>query len=101
MNKYGAKSVTIQGHRFDSIKEKNRWLELRSWEQEKKITHLILKPEFQLIVNKKLVCKYIPDFVYFEKGKKVVEDVKGMKTPVYRLKKKLFEALGYGTIKET
>jgi hypothetical protein len=33
--------------------------------------------------------KYLADFVYFQDGKQVVEDVKGVRTPVYRLKKRL------------
>jgi hypothetical protein len=36
---------------------------------------------------------YIADFTYFEKdGQQVIEDVKGVRTPVYRLKKKIIEA---------
>lgn len=33
---------------------------------------------------------YVPDFMYFEDGKLVAEDVKGYKTDVYRLKRKMF-----------
>ncbi|MBV5282188.1 MAG: DUF1064 domain-containing protein [Paludibacter sp.] len=34
-------------------------------------------------------CTYKADFVYYENGKLVVVDAKGMKTEVYRIKKKL------------
>jgi hypothetical protein len=46
-------------------------------------------------VQGKLICTYVADFKYLENGKEVVEDVKGFKTPVYKLKKKLVEAI-YG-----
>lgn len=36
-----------------------------------------------------LAVKYVADFVYKENGKTIVEDVKGFKTPEYRIKKKL------------
>ena len=34
-------------------------------------------------------CSYIADFVYMERGEKVVEDVKGVKTKDYIIKRKL------------
>ena len=53
-------------------------------------------------IGNKKVSSYIADFVYCEKyGSMVVEDVKGMRTPLYRLKRKWLEA-EYGiTVKET
>jgi hypothetical protein len=49
------------------------------------------------------VCDYVADFRYRKgpKGILVIEDVKGMKTPVYRLKKKWFEAQYGLSITET
>ena len=39
------------------------------------------------------ICRYIADFTYVEPGRGVVtEDVKGVRTQVYLLKRKLFEA---------
>ena len=53
-----------------------------------------LQVPFCLYVNSIKICTYKADFVYCDKkDKQIVEDVKGFKTPVYRLKKKLFEAL--------
>lgn len=34
-------------------------------------------------------CKYIADFVYRQDGKTIVEDCKGMRTPEYKIKRKL------------
>ena len=39
-------------------------------------------------------------FLYYENGNKIIEDVKGVKTSVYRIKKKLTEAIYDITIKE-
>jgi len=49
------------------------------------------------VVKDRKVGEYRADFRYVEArtGKLIIEDVKGVKTAVYRLKKKLFEAL-YG-----
>lgn len=57
------------------------------------ISNLRLQVPYELhAANGKTICKYIADFVYTEHGKEVVEDVKGMKTPVYNLKKKWMKA---------
>lgn len=62
---------------------------------------LILQPEFPIIVNGKKICKYIADFRYVNRDiETVVEDAKGVKTDVYRLKKKLVEALYGITVQE-
>jgi hypothetical protein len=63
------------------------------------IQGLLLQPRFGLapwrpdhsdIVT---VCLYVADFQYFTRdGERVIEDVKGIRTPVYKLKKAWFEA---------
>lgn len=35
--------------------------------------------------------EYVADFMYEQDGKLIIEDVKGIKTDVYKLKQKLFE----------
>ncbi|OQA06328.1 MAG: hypothetical protein BWY67_01977 [Bacteroidetes bacterium ADurb.Bin397] len=55
------------------------------------------------MVKEKKIATYIADFTYMEKGQYVVEDVKSdftRKNPVYRLKKKLIEAIYNLKIKE-
>ena len=48
---------------------------------------------FQVILNEKKICKYIADFkVTYADGRVEIVDVKGVRTDVYRLKKKLVEA---------
>ena len=101
MNKYHAKKTEVDGIVFDSRKEANRYSELRLTEKAGVITKLKLQPKFVCMVNDKKICTYRADFKYLENGKLVVEDTKGFRTPVYRLKKKLVEALFNIEIVET
>lgn len=77
----------------------NRYSELKLLEKAGLIKDLTLQPRFNLQEsfkkNEKSTWKidYIADFMYFdnEEQRTIVEDVKGYKTDVYKLKKKLFE----------
>ncbi len=91
-NKYRAKPVTVDGIRFASSKEARRYGELKVLERAGKIRQLVLQPKFKLTVNGHLICEYWGDFAYFEKAR-VIEDTKGFKTEVYKLKRKLLLAL--------
>jgi hypothetical protein len=99
-HKYGAKPVTIDGIRFASTKEANRYSELILLNRAGHIRQLELQPEFEHHVDGKLMFTYRADFAYFEGEKRVVEDVKGFKTPVYRLKKRIVEAAYHIEIRE-
>lgn len=94
-NKYRAVKTTVDGITFDSKKEATRYQTLKFMESNGFVSDLKLQPKFDLIVNEKKVGFYKADFQYIENGKRVVEDVKGMKTPVYNLKKKMIKAI-YG-----
>jgi len=50
------------------------------------------QPRYELRVNGMLIGRYVADFEYSQEGKRVVEDCKGVKTAVYRLKKLLMKA---------
>lgn len=102
MNKYHNKKVIYNGITFDSIKEKNRYIELKLLERAGVIKDLKLQYEFELqpafILNKKKIRKisYIADFFYFDNklNDYVVEDVKSeitKKDKIYCLKKKMFQ----------
>jgi len=80
------------GHMHASVKEASRCNELHLLERAGKIERLEQQPQFPVEINAKRVCVYKADFAYFEGGRRVVEDVKGYKTDVYKLKKKLVEA---------
>ena len=98
-NKYSNKKVILDNIKFDSKKESNRYVELKMLEKAGLIKELELQKEFILLPSFKKNGKtyrkttYKADFYYFDNhlGKYIVEDVKGFKTDVYKLKKKLFE----------
>ena len=94
--KYGNIKVEFDGHKFDSKREANRYIYLKSLEKKRVIEKLAIHPEFVLEVKGMIICKYIADFSYFSDGKFIVEDVKSKftkKISTYRLKKKLLLAL--------
>lgn len=95
-HKYGIAPVeqrTVDGIVFDSQAEARRYGELKLLERGKFIHKLELQPCYPIQVNGKHICTYVGDFRYFEGGLRVLEDVKGMQTPEFKLKKKLVEAL--------
>lgn len=101
MSKYHNIKTKIDDIEFSSRKEGNRYAELKLLQKAGVISNLKLQPRYLLQeeygINGRKVRKieYVADFEYYdkEKKKKVVEDVKSpaTKTPVYRIKKKLFE----------
>lgn len=95
MSKYNAVKTEIDGYVFDSRREAARYSELRIMEKAGEIIDLELQPQYPCTINGKLICKYIADFRYtsVKRGNVVIEDAKGFKTPVYRLKKKMVEAI--------
>ena len=106
-SKFHAQKTTVDGITFDSRKEAYRYLVLKGMEEDGTIEDLRRQVRYELIPAFDVDgrhCRpvfYVADFVYVEDGKEVVEDVKGMRTDVYRLKSKLF-ARRYGkAIKET
>lgn len=111
-NKYGNRKTVVNGIEFDSRKEAVRYQELRLLERAGKISGLRLQERFILIPSQreastevyksgpqkgrrkpgKLLekeCSYIADFCYTENGEIVVEDTKGFRTEVYKIKRKL------------
>jgi hypothetical protein len=97
IQKYKNIKTTVDGVTFDSKKEAQRYLALKKMKDEGLIRDLELQPAFECVVNGKKVCKYLADFAYWNVPNecKVVEDVKsrGTITPIYRVKKKLVEAI--------
>jgi len=65
------------------------------------IQGLELQPEFELVVNGYLICKYRGDFRYTEEGKEIIHDCKGFRTKEYKIKKKLMSALYAIDVRET
>ena len=94
-NKYHARKTIADGIVFDSAAESRRWMELKMLQRAGMITGLTRQVPFELVPSQKGAKEtyrpvtYRADFVYYEDGKMVVEDVKGCKTDVYEIKKKL------------
>ncbi len=94
-SKYNAKITIVDGKKFASKKEANRYIELRAMERAGFIKDLKLQVRFKIEVNKTLICTYVADFVYVKTDKpdiQVIEDVKGFRTREYTIKKKLLFA---------
>lgn len=97
INKYHAKKIKIDGIQFDSKSESERYSELLILQKAGVIKNLVLQPKFELQASFKYQGKaqraiyYIADFQYETKdGKIIVEDVKGMETTEFKIKKKMF-----------
>lgn len=95
MNKYRNKPIQVDGIRFASKAEAKRYGELTLLEKAGEIADLKVHPSFYLTVNGIEVCKYVADFAYWVvpgNRKYVVEDVKGVRTRDFVIKKKLMLA---------
>ena len=111
-HKYGNRKVAVDGIAFDSIREARRYKQLKLLLLAGEIVCLQMQVPFELVpaqyeetgevyskgprkgqpkqgkcIEKSVV--YVADFVYFENGKRVVEDTKGVRTPEYIIKRKL------------
>lgn len=102
-NKYHARRVTVDGERFDSQAEYRRYQMLLLQERGGDIRNLKRQVRFDLVVNGVNIGYYKADYEYdlITTGAHIVEDCKGVRTPVYRLKKKLMKALHGIDILET
>ena len=97
-SKFGAKKTVVDGIKFDSKWESERYGQLKAMERGGIVTDLELQVKYDIIINDIKICKYIADFVYKEESpggeiKEVVEDAKGFETPEFKLKKKLMKAV--------
>lgn len=114
-NKYKNEKVEFDGFKFDSKRERDRYIILKDAEKQGLISELKLQPTFTLIdaiyheetvqlkTKQKIVkrCDQLPitykaDFSYIKDGKLTVEDVKGseyMVTEVFKIKEKLMYAI--------
>ena len=107
-NKYYSKKISADGMIFDSKKEFKRWNELRLLEKTGQIRDLKRQVKFVLIPAQRepdtrgpkggikpgrlleREVSYVADYTYTDKdGIMHVEDAKGFRTEVYRIKKKM------------
>lgn len=99
-NKFGAKKTVIDGETFDSKAESNRWAELRRMEKAGLISNLERQPRFNLkcgdrpiLLDSGRQAFYKADFAYWNGSERVIEDVKGVATPEYKLKRAIVHAM--------
>jgi len=101
-SKYRNVKTESSGIVFDSKKESKRYEELKLMERAGEIRNLTLQPKYPIIVEGIKICVYRADFTYQTKqGQTVVEDVKGIRTQAYGIKKKLMRAVYSIEILET
>jgi hypothetical protein len=103
--KYGNHKTVVNNITFDSKAEARRYGELLLLEKAGHIQQLQLQVPFVLWPGVKFpgaaratpACKYIADFVYLEPSgnglRTVIEDLKGFRTAVYKIKKHALKAL--------
>lgn len=95
-NKYGNQQREYNGIAFDSKAEMLRYIQLKNMEDSGEIFNLrmqvpyILQPSFKYNGHMIRAIKYVADFVYYDKtGIQHVEDVKGVETKEYMIKRKM------------
>lgn len=100
-NKYKNKKVVYNGIKFDSQKERNYYIKLKLLEDKGKIKDLKLQVKYELQPkfksgNKNIqAISYIADFTYLDEENKLhIIDTKGVRTDVYKIKKKMMQYKG-------
>lgn len=97
-NKYHSKRIDSADGKFDSAIEYKRWCYLKVLQAEGRIENLVRQVPYTLIPaqykdGKCLFreCRYVSDMEYdiVETGEHIVEDVKGIILPIFRLKQKM------------
>jgi len=101
-SKYRACPTVVDGIRFHSTAEAVRYSELKLMQASGLISELKLQFPYPVYLKGQLICTYYADFVYFDHhtSRWITEDVKGVRTPLYRLKKRLVEVAYDMTITE-
>lgn len=96
--KYGNRKATVGAETFDSQAEARRWGDLQALQRAGVIRDLQRQVRFELVpavprqgdMPALRALHYVADFVYLDdKGVRWVEDVKGFRTDVYRIKARL------------
>lgn len=97
-SKYHAQKTEVDGKTFDSKHESRDYLKLKSMEDSGIISNLQtqvsfeLQPKYTTKDGRKIrSISYVADFVYERDGVTYAQDSKGMKTDVYKIKRKMFE----------
>ena len=92
MNKYNNIKTVVDGIKFDSKREAYYYLYYKRLQENKIISDLKLQTPIKFDIDGKHIFTYKADFEYEDEYGHHYIDVKGVETPVFRLKKKLIEA---------
>ncbi|ANH49053.1 DUF1064 domain-containing protein [Tritonibacter mobilis] len=106
-NKFGAQRITVDGIKFDSKREANRWLELRNLERAGQITDLrrqvvveLQGRDGPLLTRTGRKMRITVDFAYVDlrneatAGLTIYEDAKGKPTRDYEVRRAVAAAQG-------
>jgi dsDNA-binding SOS-regulon protein len=88
-HKFKAIPTELDGIKFASKKEAKRYRELEMLKKADALLFFLRQVPFHLSGNVKYVCDFL---CFWKDGTVTIEDVKGIKTPIYVLKKKQVEA---------
>ena len=95
--KYRNKITLFDGIKFHSKREAERYRELMLQQKVGAISELQLQPRFELQPSfekggtKYASISYYADFSYILDEELIIEDVKGVETDVFKIKRRLFE----------
>ena len=93
-NKYGNIKQNYQGYIYASKRESQRAYELDMLLKGKEILKWERQINLPLYFRERKICDYRIDFIRHEKNKDIVlEEIKGMELPAWRLKRNLLEAI--------
>lgn len=95
-SKYKSVWCEHDGHKFASKAERDFYIVLKNLEAIGQIKLLELQPKVYMTDSRIL---YKPDFLIEENEERIYIDVKGMETPVFKLKKKLWKHYGQGKLR--
>lgn len=87
-HKFNAKKTELDGITFPSKKEAKRYKELKMLKDSSEVLFYLRQVPFHLPGNVRYVCDFM---VFWSNGEITIEDVKGMKTDMYIVKKKILE----------
>lgn len=93
-NKFHARKTLLDGICFDSKAEASYYAALKLRERAGEVCDVEMQRPYALTINGALICTYKADFVFYDRiaKRRRVIDVKGVVTPLFRVKQKLMRA---------
>lgn len=88
-HKFNAIRIEHDGIKFSSKKEGQRYKQLKELRDSGEVIFFLRQVPFHLSGGVKYICDFV---VFWSNGNVTIEDVKGLRTPVYIAKKKMVEA---------